>query len=136
MAELVFFFDRCTGSKVPILLRRTRAPFGIEYHDEKKHGFAQDEEDDKWLAEVSAKGWVVISHDKRFHADSLAIAAVEQHGGRVFYLDGGSSLKWDKLRRFAAAYKRIVKIIAETPGPFIYRVTYADKTIPVRRFKA
>lgn len=106
----------------------------MEYHDDKKHGFAQDEQDDKWLAEVCQKGWVVISHDKRFHTDSLAIEAVRQHGGRVFYLDGGSSIKWDKLRRFCVAYRRMCAIVDERKGPFIYRVTYADKVIPVRRF--
>lgn len=117
-------------------MRQTRAPFLIEYHDDKAHGFAQTADDDEWLARVSAKGWVVISHDKRFHGDSLAIEAVRQHNGRVFYLDGGSSVKWDKLRRFAVAYKRIIDIVTNQPGPFIYRVTYADKVIPVRRFNA
>lgn len=113
---------------------RTRAPFSIEFHDDKKHGFAQDEDDDSWLATVSKKKWIVISHDKRFHKDSLAIEAVRQHGGRVFYLDGGSSWKWDKLRRFCVAYRRICDIVENEKTPFIYRVTYADKTILVRRF--
>lgn len=114
------------------MLRNTRAPFRVEYHDDKVHGFAQDEDDDKWLAAVSAKGWIVISHDKRFHSDSLAIEAVRQHSGRVFYLDGGSSVKWDKLRRFAATYRKMCAIIENQNAPFIYRVTYADRIIPVR----
>jgi uncharacterized LabA/DUF88 family protein len=96
-----------------------RAPFNIEYHDDKKHGFAQDEDDDKWLAEVSAKKWIVISHDKRFHKDSQAIEAVRQHGGHVFYLDGGSSVKWDKLRRFCFGYRRICAILNAKKAPFI-----------------
>lgn len=135
MAQLTFFFDRCTGSAVPLLLRKTRAPFEIEFHDEKKNGFRQDLDDDEWLAVTSAKKWIVISHDKRFHSDSLAIEAVKQHGGRVFYLDGGSSVKWDKLRRFAASYRKICKIVEREKHPFIYRVTYADRIIPVRRFR-
>lgn len=134
MAQLTFFFDRCTGSTVPLRLRGLRAPFEVEYQDDKKHGFAQAEDDDKWLGVVSAKKWIVISHDKRFHKDSLAMEAVRQHGGRVFYLDGGSSVKWDKLRRFAVAYKRICAIVERQKSPFIYRVTYADKVIPIRRF--
>jgi PIN like domain len=125
VAQLTIFFDRCTGSAVPKLLQNTRAPFLIEYHDDKKHGFAQDRDDDKWI---------VISHDKRFHTDSVAIEAVRQRNGRVFYLDGGSSVKWDKLRRFAAAYKRIAKIAESEKEPFIYRVTYADKVIRVVKF--
>lgn len=122
------------GSKVPLRLRGLRAPFDIEFHDDKKHGFSQAEEDDKWLSEVAKKKWIVISHDRRFHKNSLAMEAVKQHGGRVFYLDGGSSVSWDKLRRFAFAYKRIVAIASQQKAPFIYRVTYADRVIPVRRY--
>ncbi len=131
MGNLTFFFDRFTGSAVPKLLKNTRAPFEVEYHDDKKHGYAHNLEDDKWLAEVSKKKWVVISHDKRFHNDSVALEAVRQHGGRVFYLDGGSGVKWDKLRRFAASYKKMEAIIAAEKPPFIYRVTYADRVIRV-----
>lgn len=114
------------------MLQRTRAPFVIEYHDDKKHGFAEDLDDDQWLAVTSKSKWIVISHDKRFHDDPFAIEAVRQHGGRVFYLDGGSSVKWDKLRRFAAAYRRICAIVERENAPFIYRVTYADRIIRVR----
>lgn len=134
MGSLTLFFDRCTGSVVPKRLRHLRAPFEIEFHDEKKHGFDQDEEDDLWLAVVSQKDWVVISHDKRFHENSAAIEAVRQHGGRVFYLDGGSSVKWDKLRRFAACYKRIKNIIDEQKAPYIYHITYNDRIVRHRGF--
>jgi hypothetical protein len=135
VAELTIFWDRCAGSALPKLLKNTRAPFVIEYHDDKKHGYAQNLEDDKWLAEVSQKKWVVISHDKRFHTDSIAIEAVRQHNGRVFYLEGGGSVKWDKLRRFAAMYKRIEAIAKTEKPPFIYKVTYADRVVRVVRFK-
>lgn len=120
---------------MPKLLQNTRAPFKVEYHDDKKHGYPQNLEDDKWLADVSNKKWVVVSHDKRFHTDSIAIEAVRQHSGRVFYLDGGGSVKWDKLRRFAAAYKRIEAIVKAEKPPFIYRVTYADRVVRVVRFR-
>lgn len=133
MGELTFFFDRCTGVTVPKRLRNLRAPFSIEYHDEKKNGFALDEDDDAWLGVVTQKQWVVITHDKRFHNDSLAIQAVRQHGGRVFYLEGGASVMWDKLRRFTASYRRISQILKDMPGSFIYKVAYNDrvKAIPI-----
>lgn len=132
MAALTFFFDRCTGSDVPKLLRQIRAPFGVEYHDEKKNSFHQALEDDDWLATVSQRKWIVISHDKRFHVDSLALEAVRQHSGRVFYLDGGSLPKWNKLRLFVSCYKRIEQIAKEHKPPYIYRVTYYDRVIRVR----
>ena len=132
MAELTLFFDRCTGSSVPKLLRQLRTPFDVEFHDERKNGFSQTLEDDHWLASVSQRKWVVISHDKRFHKDSAALEAVRQHGGRVFYLDGGSSPKWEKMRRFSACFKRIERIVREQKPPYIYQITYADKVIRLR----
>jgi uncharacterized LabA/DUF88 family protein len=134
VGSLTFFFDRCTGSVVPKRLRHLRAPFEIEFHDEKKHGFDQDEDDDAWLAVVSQKDWVVVSHDKRFHQDSAAIEAVRQHGGRVFYLDGGGSVKWDKLRRFVACYRRIRKIVEQQKPPYIYLIGYNDRILRQRGF--
>lgn len=104
----------------------------VEYHDEAKNGFNHSTRDDEWLDVVCAKKWIVISHDKRFHNDSLAIAAIRQHGGRVFYFDGGSSVKWDKLRLFAARYRKMRSVIEKDAGPFIYRVTYDDRIRPVR----
>ena len=132
MASLTFFFDRCTGSDVPKLLRQIRAPFGVEYHDERKNKFHQALEDDDWLATVSQRKWIVVSHDKRFHVDSLALKAVRQHGGRVFYLDGGSLPKWNKLRLFVSCYKTIEKIANNEKPPYIYRVTYYDRVIRVK----
>lgn len=117
------------------MLARLRAPFGVEFHDDKKHGFKHATPDDEWLAAVCAKKWIVVSHDKRFHSDSLAMEAVRQHAGRVFYLDGGSSVGWDKLRRFVVAYRRICAIVEREKAPFIYRVTYADKIIRAHRFE-
>ena len=85
------------------------------------------------VSDREPKKWIVISHDKRFHADSMAIEAVRQHSGRVFYLDG--NVKWGKLRRFAAAYKRIEAICTSEKPPFVYRVTHSDKVIRVVRFR-
>src|SRR3546814_12466516 len=89
--SLTFFFDRCTGSGVPLLLRKAKPWFGVEFHDEKKNGFAHNTPDDEWLAVVAGKGQIIISHDKRFHKDSQAIEAVRQHKAKVFYLCCGRS---------------------------------------------
>jgi len=132
VAALTFFFDRCTGSGVPKLLRQAKPPFGVQFHDEPSNGFSQNMPDDEWLAVVSKKQWVVISHDKRFHEDSLAIEAVRQHKARVFYLCGGSLPNWDKLRIFAQAFKRIKAIVETQEPPYIYQVTYTDRVLRVR----
>ena len=127
MAELTFFFDRCTGTGVPLVLQKAKPWFGIEYHDDKKNGFKQTTRDDEWLAEVAKKGWIVISHDKRFHEDSLALEAVRQHRARVFYMFGGSLPTWDKIRIFAQSFTRIEKLIATQRAPFIYTISQANR---------
>lgn len=114
------------------MLRRAKPWFGIEYHDDTKHGFNNLTPDDEWLSMVGQKGWVVISHDRRFHTDSLALEAVRQHGVRVFYLCGAPLKTWDKLRIFAQTFKRMEKIIADQKPPYIYQVSYADRVTRVR----
>lgn len=88
--------------------------------------------DDEWLAVVSKKKWIVISHDKRFHEDSLAIEAVRQHKARIFYLCGGSLQNWDKLRIFAQSFNRIKAIVDKESPPYIYQVTYSDRILRVK----
>lgn len=119
---------------MPKTLRNTIPPFHVEYHSEKKNGFRDDLPDDEWLPTVSQKRWLVVTHDKLFHHDSMATKAVVQHKGRVFYLDGGSAPKWEKLRLFISAYNKIVRIVQEEKAPFIYRITRNDRIIKIRNF--
>jgi len=132
VASLTFFFDRCTGTRLPKLIVAAKPPFAVEYHDDPKHGFTDTTPDDEWLGVVCSNKWVVISHDKRFHQDGLAVASVKQHGGKVFYLFGGSLPTWDKLRVFAQAYIRMRDIARREKPPFIYRVTASNRVLQVK----
>jgi hypothetical protein len=133
LTDITFFFDRCVGVSMPKTLRNTMPPFNVEYHSEKKNGFRDDLPDDEWLTVVSQKKWLVVTHDKLVHDDSMAKQAVEQYNGRVFYLDGGSAPKWEKLRLFIFAYKKIIRIVKQEKAPFIYRITRNDRIIKVRK---
>lgn len=114
------------------MLRSAKPWFDVEYHDERKNGFNNHTPDDEWLASVSQKGWVVISHDKRFHMDSLALEAVRQHNARVFYLCGGSLKTWDKLRIFSQTFIRMDALIKKQKAPYIYQVSYANRVTRVK----
>lgn len=104
----------------------------VEYHDDKKHGFTQTTGDDEWLHVVGRQKWIVISHDKRFHNDSLAVQAVRQHGVGVFYFDGGTFPTWDKLRMFAQSYGRMRTIVSTVKPPYIYHVKHTNRVTPIK----
>lgn len=108
-----------------------QTPFAVEYHHSKTNRFSQDMEDDEWLKIVGAKKWIVFSHDKKWHGEFPAIAAIKEHKIGCFYLWGASLPTWDKYRCLAIAYRRIQDRLA-TPRPFIYRVTHNYRVDPVR----
>ena len=120
MAELTFYFDRNIGVRVPKALRSVRPPICIKYHQEV--GFPLDAPDDEWLAQVGAKGWVVVSQDRKFHQLQSELAAVQAHSVRCFYLHGGSQPRWCTFRDFICALSRMVEIANHEPAPFIYEL--------------
>ena len=80
MDTLTFYFDRCFGRSLPEALRKAKPPFLIEYqHDPRgKHKFKQDTPDDKWLSVAGENGWIVFTHDRKFHRIEAECAAVKQ----------------------------------------------------------
>lgn len=122
MAKLTIFFDRCFGTALPLWLKKFQTPFEVEYHDDKAHGFGQTTPDDEWLNFVGQRGWIVLSHDKRFHQDGMAVAAVKQHRIACFYLDGGTYPSWDKMILFGRRFARVKDIVNSTKRPYIYRI--------------
>jgi hypothetical protein len=129
--SITFYFDRCFGTRFPEALLKMQTPFNVEYHHSPANRFPEDMEDDQWLAIVGAKKWIVFSHDKKWHGESPAIAAIKDHKVGCFYLWGASVPTWDKYVCLAIAYRRI-KDRLRTPKPFIYRVTYNYRVDPVR----
>ncbi|TMJ13702.1 MAG: hypothetical protein E6G94_11290 [Alphaproteobacteria bacterium] len=81
--------------------------------------------DDEWLHEVGPKGWVVCSHDAKWHlpGEDAAMKAIQQHKIGCFYLWGASSIGFFKLKSLAHNYDKIVKVCNTEKRPFIYRVT-------------
>ncbi len=120
MASLTFFFDRCFGTRLPRWLSGIKPPFEIEYHQ--AIGFKDTTPDDEWLAFAGDKKWTVLSHDKKFHKESMAILAVQQHNVRCFYLDAAQLPSWDKVVLIGRALPRIRDIGNRTTAPYIYRI--------------
>ena len=122
MGELTFYFDRCFGKRFPEALWKANPPFRVEYHHNKANNFAQNIDDDAWLNLVGPKGWIVFSHDRRFHDQSPCLVAMKQHNIGCFYLWGGSAETWEKLRCFVRRYDRVYDLVNATKRPFIFHV--------------
>jgi hypothetical protein len=135
VAQLTIFFDRCFGTALPKWLKKPPfdIPFDVEYHDDPAHGFHQKTQDDEWIAKVAAQNWIILSHDKRFHENSMAVAAVKQFNAACFYLDGGTYPSWYKLMLFGRRFTRVKNIVASQRRPFIYRIHHRGD---VRRITA
>ena len=78
----------------------------------------------EWLAKVGAEGWIVFSHDKKFHNELPVCAAIKQHNMGCFYLWGANAETWDKLHCFIRASRHIMMIAEQTPKPFIFHVAH------------
>ena len=133
MDALTFYFDRCFGARLPECIRKARPPFTIEYqHDPKgRHKFKEETPDDVWLATVGTNGWIVFSHDRKFHQIETECAAIKQHKIGCFYLWGSNASTWEKLVCFVRAHKQVIEAAKNTPRPFIFEVDQKGRLLPV-----
>jgi hypothetical protein len=131
---LKLYFDKNVGSRLPEAL----ASFDLDvaWHTMKKSKlgvtgptcnellFAPEAPDDLWLADVGKRGWIVVSHDRKFHKAGFEIelAAIKAHEVGCFYLWGASAKKHEKAQCFFKAYDRIMHAAENTPRPFIFDV--------------
>ena len=122
---MIFFWDKCTPKSIPVALQTLNLPVGIEWY--LKHWPLSDSSpeggDDRWLSQVGAWGWTVISQDYHFHERESERYAISQHRVGCFYIWGAQETKWEILRCFARGYDNIVSAAEITPRPFVYWVT-------------
>ena len=104
-----------------------KCPFEVRSHE--SEGFSDKLADDEWLNVVGPKGWIVCSHDAKWHRpeEFAAMKAIQQHKIGCFYLWGASSIGFFKLKSLAHNYDKIVKVCQTEKRPFIYRVTARNR---------
>ena len=124
----VLFFDRDVGTAVPKALEVLSLPTTVEYH---QNHFRQEAGDPEWMPVVGERGWLIIGHDSRHHHRAAELAAINLYGMGCFYLWGTQAPRWEKMRCFLNAYERLLEAVADTPRPFIYRITKAGGLNPV-----
>ena len=114
--SVVFFTDRDLGLKFPEIL----AAGGLTVERHADH-FAPDCPDSEWLAAVSAKGWVAVTHDGRIRYKPNELAAVIEHKAALLVVIGTAPYP-DLAKAFVATAPRIVEFIDNHERPFIAKV--------------
>jgi hypothetical protein len=114
-------------------LRRAAPPFVVEYHHDprNKFKFKDTTPDDEWLSKVGAEGWIVFSHDRKWHVEAPNIEAIKQHRIGCFYLWGANASTWEKLKCFMRGYDRIAGIADASSRPFIYELDHNGRLTQV-----
>lgn len=96
------------------LYRRVRPPCPIA---------SPDVLDRDWLPLVAAKGWLIITRDRRIQEHRAEISAVRDHKARLITLSSADATnKFAQLEIVMCQWREIDKHVSE-PGPFIYRAT-------------
>ena len=90
----------------------------MQVHDQH---FAQNAPDVFWIAEVTQRGWVILTKDLEHHRKANERSVILQTRAREFALSNGISGA-EMGRIFAAALPSIQRYLQNSAGPFIVRV--------------
>lgn len=123
MGPLTFYFDRNFGKRFPEALNRLSPPVRIKWHNQQR--FRSNLEDDRWLAIVGQREWIVFSQDRKFHKIELELAAIKQFKIGCFYFPCASEKRWTSVTIFVRRFERFCHLSTSEKRPFIYRI-YPD----------
>ena len=117
--HLIVFIDRSLGKHIIASALRT-AGYGVEVHDDH---FSPDAPDNVWLSDVSRRGWVVLTKDKKIRYRTSELAAVSATKARVFTLTAGSIQAQEMANIFIHAMPKIQTFVAGNAPPYIVTIT-------------
>ena len=112
--RLTLFFDENFGrKKIKELLQGVDAR--VEVHADH---FETGTEDAEWIPEVTKRGWIILSFDRRIRYKANERAAIREHRARVFFLTAAETTAEQAAQIVRAAIPRIEKLVQETHAPF------------------
>lgn len=115
----VFFVDRSLGGRVVAQALR-EAGEEVRVHDDH---FAQDTDDEVWLADVGERGWVVLTKDVLIRRDSLQRRVLLAANVAAFMFARGDVSGGVMAAAFAMALPRMKRALRRFDLPLIASVT-------------
>lgn len=116
--EPCFFLDRTIDNRIVLEGLRELGCSVIPHRDMFKH----DEDDDVWIEEVSKKGYIIITNDKKIRTRALEIKSVIIHKARMLCLTNGNMSSSTQLEVLKSGIGLIKKHIQNANPPYIVRV--------------
>ena len=112
-----FFTDRDLGKRLGRALREVDVE--VEMHFERYPG-SGNVKDEIWIPEVTADGFVILTHDKHIRRRRAEREAFERAGARVVVFATKSPTPFVHLRALMVAWERITTAEAIHPAPFMF----------------
>jgi hypothetical protein len=116
---VVFFLDRSLGKRIVAEALR-QAGVKVEVHDDH---FTQNAQDEDWLPVVGAKGWIVLTRDKRIRYRTPALIAVGEAKVRLFAYTGTDVQGVEMAQSILVALPAIKRLLLKHEPPFIAKIS-------------
>ncbi len=121
--SFVYFTDRDLGTRFPDILHDA----GLQVERHADH-FLHNAPDGEWLAEVSRRGWIALTHNERIRYTPNELQAVIDHRATLLVIKGHAPFP-DLAQAFVATLPRIERFLERHQPPLIakvYRPTPAE----------
>ena len=117
---VVFFVDRALGSEdVPNALKGAGAT--VQIHAD--HFSAHEESDAPWIKDVTERGWVILTKDKRIRWNALEKRTLERAGAAAFIPTAGDQSGIENDAAFVDALPRIRAVLSKYTRPLLCTVS-------------
>jgi hypothetical protein len=122
--DFVLYLDENLCNTGAILDSLTKLAVRFERH---LAHFSPGTLDETWLPLVGAKGWILLTSDKRIRYNMLEKHALEIHCVREFVFTSGNMSGQDMAAALELALKKMRSFCRRTKPPFVASVTRAGE---------
>lgn len=123
----MIFVDRSVPKGVAEALKQVRDDV-CWLEDVFEEGWIKDRE---WIPEIGARGWLVVSKDKKIRTRQEERRAVRENNVGCFILNYKQPLnRWEILKLVASSLDEMEEKFANTPRPFMYLIDRSGRFRP------